>query len=114
MYPCKQCGDNIWNFNKVDCLIYASCKNCGNEISFEAKNANKEKMKEGSICRKCKNGKIIIKGTRAKRVYSAYYYCPNCREMYYSEDFKIKTFDRKENYKNQGSLLDHIIKENQD
>ncbi len=49
-----------------------------------------------------------------KSLYSAYYYCPNCREMYYSEDFKIKTFDRKENYKNQGSLLDHIIKENQD
>lgn len=90
MYSCKQCGDNNWNYNKVDCLIYADCKNCGYEVSFEVKNVNKEKMKLGSTCRKCKNGIIIKKDVKNPRVYFAYYYCPICKEMYMNEDFKIK------------------------
>ena len=35
MYPCKQCGEKNWELSKATGLIYGTCKNCGNEISFD-------------------------------------------------------------------------------
>lgn len=37
MYNCKKCLENVWSFNFIDGWIEATCKICGNVISFESK-----------------------------------------------------------------------------
>lgn len=89
MRPCDSCLENNWNFQYVEEYVRATCVFCGNQVDFEVK--KKEKMVLGSVCRKCKNGVIIKKNAKKPRVYSAYYFCPSCKEMYMSEEFRIET-----------------------
>ena len=87
MRPCNKCLENRWSFQHNEGWIVATCDMCGNEVEFEKR--EKEKMKEGCLCRKCKKGIIMKKEAKKKNIYSAYYYCPQCREMYMSDDFKL-------------------------
>ncbi len=37
MHPCKKCLENSWEFRHEEGWIYATCKICGYEVSFESK-----------------------------------------------------------------------------
>lgn len=89
MSPCKSCFENYWDFKPLDGYITATCKFCGNEVEFRARNKGREKMTHGSLCRKCKKGRIITRSAKKARVYRAYYYCPKCKQIYNSPEFLI-------------------------
>lgn len=47
MRPCEKCSANVWEFEKDDGLVVATCQNCWNEVSWmPKKNAeNKQNTK---------------------------------------------------------------------
>jgi transcription elongation factor Elf1 len=87
MYACAKCGENRWKFKKIESWIRATCEFCDNEVEFEAK-PDHQPVQEGDYCRKEDGGIIITKPVKKKdSIYSAYYFCPVCRTIYFSPDF---------------------------
>lgn len=93
MRPCENCLENNWKYEYINGYIRAICNNCGYEVEFEAR--NKEKIKEGSHCRKCnaivekKESKFNKKKLKKNYYFTHYYQCPECKENYWVEEFKI-------------------------
>lgn len=55
----------------------------------------KKKLHAGDLCRKCqtpiiyKESKFKMKKLLKHSYYTGYYYCPKCKTMYMSEEFKV-------------------------
>ena len=72
-------------------------------------------LKEGDLCRKCKT-LLIVKETKkrnkprkTKYYYTHYFYCPNCKRMYLSDEFKI--FVKKEEKTQLQIRYEFLVKE---
>jgi hypothetical protein len=88
MSPCKNCFERNWKFEVIEDTVRATCNVCSNQVEFPRK--EKEQMKLGDTCRKCKGAKVVVKNAAKPRAYYAYYWCPNCRTNYFSQEFLIK------------------------
>ncbi len=96
MKPCKKCEYSDWKFEKVDGWINATCKQCGNTFSFEAKK-KKKPVKDGGACRRCgspvklRASRITAKKKKKPYYFTATLHCtnPKCRTLYLSEEHKV-------------------------
>lgn len=41
MRPCEKCFENSWSFEKIEDVIRATCRLCGFEVEFPARQARK-------------------------------------------------------------------------
>jgi len=96
MYPCKKCLENTWDIRPhhetKDGIKYkwieAVCNICGSTVEFGFKE-KKIVENENDPCRHC-GTPVILKIVKNPKSYSHYLFCPNCKERYMSEKYKIK------------------------
>ena len=102
MRHCQKCFENNWSFEKIEGVIRATCKNCTNEVEWTPKKKvlettkvkrNKDSLREGSLCKKCGH-KLRLREpkkhkTKSTYYYTAYYWCDNCKGIFYSDKFKV-------------------------
>jgi len=113
MRNCDKCLENYWEYKFNEGMIEATCQHCGNVVEFEAKKKVKEKMRAGDLCRKCKKATITYSDSKfnekkLKRSYyfTGYFKCPNCKQIYYSEEFKIYNKKNNEQAKAEYKIID--------
>lgn|SRR5574343_473926 len=97
MYPCKKCLSKQWKFSKQEAWMTAECLICGNSVTWEVIDSPRvEKVGD-----KCKCGSEVIyqdckpkkKQLRRAYFYTGYFYCPACKKIYYSDEFKVVNQD---------------------
>jgi Zn finger protein HypA/HybF involved in hydrogenase expression len=96
--PCKNCLSTDFKYFVSDDSIEFVCLKCNLKGSFLKK--KKLPVKLGDKCRKC-DGIVIFKKAKFKQwklklpyYYTGYYFCPKCKTMYMSDEFKV--FNKKE------------------
>lgn len=95
MRHCEKCSENNWKFETIDGWVKATCTFCANEVEFRARTMDSETKidKVGQPCRKC-DTPVILRTTKGKaKTYKAYYYCPNCKTIYFSPKFLMTEED---------------------
>jgi len=95
MRPCEKCTENNWKFEQIDGWVRAICEMCGHEVEFRARTiADEPRITEvGQPCRKCSEPVIIRKAGKKSHTYKAYFYCPNCKTIYFSPKFLMTEED---------------------
>lgn len=117
MKPCFKCNGEKWDYKRVDGdIIIARCLQCGNKVSWSVAPRIHNEYHVGDPCRNplC-HGKLILRKSsdfpdrKHSGRWSAWYYCPECRRVYFDQKFLIiKRKNMKEVFK-PGEIVRHKL-----
>lgn len=86
MKPCSQCFENIWEFQKIENTIRATCQSCGYEVEFTAQSSH-DVENPGDKCRHCL-GKVVLIETKPKSKFTGFLKCDKCGKQYWKSKYR--------------------------